>query len=1710
MIEQCVHGRARSSFKAADGREVPVGHGHLAESAGFGVSIGSGLDFMVGDYPAKMRDAHGLWPTVLIKYQAEVAGRLGLQVLQSEARVERGSERPYNLVHQIVADGADGSAFVRYPQLWMMQPYQIREVPWERLTLKALRALEPAAPLEMRSLSEVLAFFGMDVQAFELLLTSLYEDVKSPDVFTVVSVDDAKQRYDHYVRLLLVYIYMFLPFSMRKLVGFESWMTGRTSSDICEIFFASNRSLRVGEGRCLVDLGERTSVDATPGFVVHACQVAHRGELLNAQDAERMGGAYLELVRPLIRRALDPAACVDVMNEVNARFEIFDNTPLGSSSSHAGDLAGLSGLFEMRNEGTVRAPWAEIPSLAQAMHEQMGHAGEAVFIRAFETRAAGDQGGAEAREAVLGMLDGERFGMPISRAALGVLVGRMNSWQVPAGSVPAIVNAAEACDYDLPEAFWRDSTARVRAACSAGELDLESATQLLGVANDLFAQSGSEGLVAALTDAVCQAYGEHGAQTDDILTLADSICDYPSQSHSCVAASAIRALEVSGESTTDVIDAALTLAGVLPASREIAQALVDLSTRLISRGVARGDLGAYARIDAYCETVRDWRQLEGDLVLVALDAYRRSPEGGRQDVRGVICLARDLEHTPEIERFLRSWTEDLAVGGSLSLSQLVALEAQVRDKWGEECLAELLRRVPVEEADTPLLCSRLFGEWLDEPVPTVFEQGFERLREVGDAVDLSTAQVARALEATREGLVSLDREDISWLIGSSRFDMHDAKRFAQDASLLVREAVACANAQPTMPFDLSELVLARMREAVGKHAVSPELIGGWVAVESSGQLVSHTKGSPFECGLRLKLLTLLIEHSAVQNGSCQDEYLIWLLGLPAVVGVDASAGSEEPDAGAACDRLAHVAFAKADEVLSGDCVVRRLADVLGAILAHGRIGEDGVAPWSVRADKARMCSSAIQSLADGASETASLKAMDALFIDGAPLAWDEAVRATAREKAAQILQGKTPRVLVRILLGSGDERVLSSAFLLGLVADLLAEQLSSMREDTFCTRLFGSEAMAWDSQDDWLASLARIEVDRGRELISWGMDAAANMRAAVRLLEQISGARTNAPRELFLGLLALARSLGSAIPERDMLVQAASNSLGAVLGSGDRTLGFLSQTEMPQREPFCLELLRGVGELGDAGLEIATADCLEREAELSPNVEVELARLFPLPDAQDEMNLLAILSTGFGRRLDNARRTWRSEGAYGNPYDLVAHLGDGGIGYAVIDHYMFGCARDEGLARAKALSECFLMACGWDRRPQRRRFATAADAGASRTGRRRGLVRWFARACMAAVARRRDDMAGYLCDLWRLCLVRDSVLVEGVCANLSGVSQKEDAARAACSMLRESLLTTACLEALKGTVEDAQGLNDADICQFMALGRYDKMRTQTVGDGASIELYGSYVAVLTKALALSVMECALSNDDEGVGALFAGQLWDGPMDRASLFHWWSSRFDDLEIEDERLADRAEQIGFQEMCHTYVCTLRDVGATTQAWRRRQLGFLPRGWRDGSMMTRYGSRVLLQAQGRKEVPLSVLTVLILMQASLIDWNTGYSPSVSKMVLKECSQGNDAQACREIAALLPSAEGLCCQLVHGYVQEHIDDPAHWWTDEEKNQVAFVVSIGGGGVAMRASMGAVRSGQNSTRDYHSNRVAELFLSRARRLPDMEQVTKWAMEQRR
>lgn len=324
------------------------------------------LPMMLNRYPCALPNARGVYPQILTKYSTSIDGKEA-QVIQTVTRLSNQGTRDFHVGHQYVAidenkDGKIIKNFVEDPLIWMKLEYEEQFREMYRGKYEALDSIAKVAvgEFEQRSLLEVLKYFSLPVVNFVDLLGSLFLAVEKQDqsLCTIILVDDDRRAdMDDWIKRLIVHIYMFLPFSMRRKLGFESWMSGQTSLNLCKLYFTGINNFVYNAGVPMLRIGFDTAIDISKYFLFMRKKFYCPPNQKNAMESFK-NSSYKKLFELWREKAISAERGVEIEEELNALWKQYDATPNGEKHG-VDDFQDLLIYYQIESSKEIKT-WAYI------------------------------------------------------------------------------------------------------------------------------------------------------------------------------------------------------------------------------------------------------------------------------------------------------------------------------------------------------------------------------------------------------------------------------------------------------------------------------------------------------------------------------------------------------------------------------------------------------------------------------------------------------------------------------------------------------------------------------------------------------------------------------------------------------------------------------------------------------------------------------------------------------------------------------------------------------------------------------------------------------------------------------------------------------------------------------------------------------------------------------------------------------------------------------------------------------------------------------------------------------------------------------------------------------------------------------------------------------------------------------------------------------
>lgn len=304
VFEQRIYGRGTGNGS--------IGYGILAQSGGFSAA-GTCVDNMLTDYPTTMVDYYGNFPRILTKKRAFTQAGDEIQLLQQTVCIF--TNRRDCMIHQVIADKNSVRDHVQRPDLWLGIKFSDQIYDWSNIVLPSTNGIPQAFTPPYVSFGDVLKHFNMSCDSFIVLLCSLFDSIRLSKVVTVIAFDDSDPDYELWNRWLIVYVFYFLPFSARRALGFETWMTGKADTSGCQLFLVPGRNLQWNGTSYSAVVSAVLSLNLYNAFLFINGNCYHRDGRSIEQETFDKDTGYRRFISPWVFAAVQDFRQITRLNE---------------------------------------------------------------------------------------------------------------------------------------------------------------------------------------------------------------------------------------------------------------------------------------------------------------------------------------------------------------------------------------------------------------------------------------------------------------------------------------------------------------------------------------------------------------------------------------------------------------------------------------------------------------------------------------------------------------------------------------------------------------------------------------------------------------------------------------------------------------------------------------------------------------------------------------------------------------------------------------------------------------------------------------------------------------------------------------------------------------------------------------------------------------------------------------------------------------------------------------------------------------------------------------------------------------------------------------------------------------------------------------------------------------------------------------------------
>lgn len=309
MVEQYIYSRSNSGFVNSRNETVKLGFGFMAVSPGLDSKTKQYLDVHCAKYTNEaVVDDKGQLVQILRK-----ASLPNDQiVLQNNVSINVAGQRGFHVAHGFVLP-VSGSE-IAAPERWFSLPYYTTDPNFVEggILLDSLDSL--TGTFKPEPLAAVLSAYGLSLETFGQIVLACFEtldgrrQVMIPFDFTQPG---ARARQEQ----LLYWIYSFLPFQLRRQVGFDSVYSPGSGPRTVQIVFVSKAMLQSNGSQLSVKIGRET-IALGANYVLNNGAVYNGGKPWKAPD-----GVFARWLNAAVN-----AACRSnlVTRSVNQIYDEFD------------------------------------------------------------------------------------------------------------------------------------------------------------------------------------------------------------------------------------------------------------------------------------------------------------------------------------------------------------------------------------------------------------------------------------------------------------------------------------------------------------------------------------------------------------------------------------------------------------------------------------------------------------------------------------------------------------------------------------------------------------------------------------------------------------------------------------------------------------------------------------------------------------------------------------------------------------------------------------------------------------------------------------------------------------------------------------------------------------------------------------------------------------------------------------------------------------------------------------------------------------------------------------------------------------------------------------------------------------------------------------------------------------------------------------------
>lgn len=262
MVEQYIYSRSEKESAANPANKVSLGYGYMALSPHMTEMLKSDAREHSAEYlGGELRDTDGTAPSIYRKVMLEHSGKLLLMCSTPfGSRDEAGRQRRgFHVTHGYIVDGDDMNDPVRWFKLnyYQSDPNQ-EEEPLSLPGASCISAL-PAGQLtrfNLGRLADGMGALGISQETFTQMVMVCFDALTS-NRRLLIAYDDQEPDREELKKKVLCWLYICLPFALRRQLGADSEYTYKASPQTIQVAFVPLRRIAREQGQYMIALDEK-------------------------------------------------------------------------------------------------------------------------------------------------------------------------------------------------------------------------------------------------------------------------------------------------------------------------------------------------------------------------------------------------------------------------------------------------------------------------------------------------------------------------------------------------------------------------------------------------------------------------------------------------------------------------------------------------------------------------------------------------------------------------------------------------------------------------------------------------------------------------------------------------------------------------------------------------------------------------------------------------------------------------------------------------------------------------------------------------------------------------------------------------------------------------------------------------------------------------------------------------------------------------------------------------------------------------------------------------------------------------------------------------------------------------------------------------------------------------------------------------------------